>query len=210
MMRRTTRLLKISLAVLFALGAARGAHAQNGNTQISESQGAPKVEIAFGYTYMRSDIVVTGSSFNMNGGSGSVAFNLKSWLGIVGDVGFDAQGNVAASGLDVNITTYQAGPRISFRRRHLVPFAQVLAGFGHAGGTLYTTSLGVGLAPIGTSNAFVLTAGGGVDWKLHHGIGIRIIQAEYLYSQFANGPGNNNRQNNLRLSAGLVLSFGHR
>ena len=79
-MRRTTRLLKISLAVLFALGAARGAHAQNGNTQISESQGAPKVEIAFGYTYMRSDIVVTGSSFNMNGGSGSVAFNLKSWL----------------------------------------------------------------------------------------------------------------------------------
>lgn len=205
MMRRTTRLLEIFMAALFALGTAQGAMAQN--VQATQAEGAPKVEISLGYTYMRSDLVVSGTSFNMNGGSGSVAYNLKSWLGIVGDFGVTTQGNVAQTGLDLNIETYQFGPRISWRKKRLVPFAQALFGIGHAAGTLYTSSLGVGLAPLGTSNAFVLTAGGGVDWKLHHSIAIRIIQAEYLYSQFANGA-SSNRQNNLRLSAGLVISFG--
>jgi opacity protein-like surface antigen len=71
-----------------------------------------------------------------------------------------------------------------------------------------TSSLGAGLAPLGTSNAFVLTAGGGLDWKLNSTIGIRVFQAEYLYTQFQNEK--NDTQNNFRFSAGIVLSFGKR
>ena len=46
-----------------------------------------------------------------------------------------------------------------------------------------------------------------MDWKLSPRIGVRVFQAEYLYSQFLNGNGN--RQDNLRLSAGIVINFGN-
>jgi hypothetical protein len=94
----------------------------------------------------------------------------------------------------------------------LVPFGQVLLGGGHATGTLYTTSLGNGAAPLGANNGFMLTAGGGVDWKMNHTIGIRLVQTEYLYSTFLNAAGSpgKNHQNNVRISAGVVLSFGKR
>jgi hypothetical protein len=62
------------------------------------------------------------------------------------------------------------------------------------------------VSPLGTNNAFLFTAGGGAGWKLSPRIEIRLIQAEYWHSQFLNGNGN--RQDNLRLSSGVVFSFG--
>jgi len=62
---------------------------------------------------------------------------------------------------------------------------------------------------LGANNAFLFTAGGGADWRLTPRIGIRLVQAEYLHSQFLNGSGNSNRQDNLRLSTGVVFSFGN-
>jgi len=196
-MRRIHILLAIFLAAVFALGSAPSAQAQD----------APKWEIFGGYTYMRANIIVSGASFNMNGGSGSVAYNLTNWFGLVGDVGVTHQGAVAGKPFSLTVTTYEFGPRVSWRNHtHLTPFAQVLIGGGHAGGTLYTTSLGTGLAPLGTSNDFNFTAGGGVDWKINHGFSVRLAQAEYLHTQFLNA--NNNSQGNFRLSTGVVFSFG--
>jgi hypothetical protein len=65
----------------------------------------------------------------------------------------------------------------------------------------------VGSHRSGANKGFVLTAGGGLDWKLTSAIGIRLFQAEYLYSQFQNGGTYGNHQNNLRISAGIVLNF---
>ena len=198
-MRRIHILLAIFLAAVFALGTARTAHAQD----------APKWEIFGGYSYMRSNIIVSGAQFNMNGGSGSVAYNLTNWFGLVGDIGVTHQGAVAGKPFSLTVPTYEFGPRVSWRNHsHLTPYIQVLIGGGHAGGTLYTTSLGTGLAPLGTSNDFNFTAGGGVDWKLNHGYSIRLAQAEYLHTQFLNA--NNNSQSNFRLSTGVVFSFGNR
>jgi hypothetical protein len=197
MMRRSHILLAIFLAAVFALGSAPSAHAQD----------APKWEIFGGYSYMRSNIIVSGTPFNLNGGSGSVAYNLTNWFGLVGDFGVTHQGAVAAKPFSLTVTSYEFGPRVSWRNHtHLTPFAQILLGGGHAGGTLYTTSLGTGLAPLGTSNDFNFSVGGGVDWKLNHGFGIRLAQAEYLHTQFLNA--NNNSQSNFRLSTGVVFSFG--
>jgi hypothetical protein len=56
------------------------------------------------------------------------------------------------------------------------------------------------------NNAFVLTGGAGVDWKVSPRIAIRLLQADYLHSEFLNGGGN--RQENIRLSTGVVFSFG--
>jgi hypothetical protein len=74
-MRRTHILLGILVAGIFTLGSAPSAYAQD----------APKWEIFGGYTYMRANIVVNGNQFNMNGGSGSVAYNLNNWFGFGND-----------------------------------------------------------------------------------------------------------------------------
>jgi hypothetical protein len=198
-MRRIHILLAIFVAGIFALGSAPPAHAQD----------APKWEIFGGYTYMRANIVVTGTQFNMNGGSGSVAYNLTNWFGLVGDFGVTHSGTTGTQPFSLTVTTYEFGPRVSWRNHtKLTPFAQVLIGGGLENGTLYTSSLGSGLAPLGTSNDFNFTAGGGMDWKINHGFSVRLAQAEYLHTQFANA--NNNSQSNFRLSTGVVFSFGQR
>jgi hypothetical protein len=204
--RRNLWFVTFSLALL-ALGIADDARAQViGVYQPAKSQ----IEVFGGYSYMRSTAVTSSTPINLNGASSSVVFYVRNWLGLVGDLGFYHQGNVAASGYSLTVSSYQFGPRLRLRNHtHLTPFGQFLLGAGHAGGTLYTRSLGPGLSPLGANNSFVLTGGGGVDWKLNPRIGVRVFQAEYLYSQFLNGSGNGNRQDNLRLSAGIVFSFGN-
>ncbi len=206
-MRRTLQVLKLAIAITFALSVAQVASAQG----VGATGNLPRVDLFGGYSYMRATTVVSGTTINLNGGSGSLAYNFNSWLGIVGDVGVYHQGSITANNLSLTVSSYQLGPRISLRNHsRLIPFGQVLLGAGHAGGTLYTSSLGGGLAPLGTSNAFVLTAGAGVDCKVNRRVGIRVLQAEYLYTQFKNGANHGDEQNNVRLSVGFVLSFGKR
>jgi hypothetical protein len=206
-MRRTWQGLRLLILAWIALGAAQAVRGQ----ALKTGEQAPSVEIFGGYSYLRADTLDTSHPFGLNGVSGSVAYNFNRVVGVVADFGFYHQGSVTGNGLSLNLSSYQVGPRFSLRnRRHLTPFAQALVGAGHAGGTLYTSSLGPGVAPLGTSSALMVTTGVGLDWKLNHSLGIRVIQAEYLYSQFPNGTAGDNRQNNVRLSAGVVLSFGHR
>jgi opacity protein-like surface antigen len=196
-MRRTNILLVIFLAAVFALASAPSAKAQD----------TPKWEVFGGYTYMHANIVINNSTFNMNGGSGSVAYHLTDWFALVGDVGITHQGAVAAKPFSLTITTYEFGPRVIWQNHsHITPYAQILIGGGHASGTLYTTSLGTGLAPIGASNDFNFSAGGGVDWKIKHNFSVRLAQSEYLHTQFPNGV--NASQSNFRLSTGVVFAFG--
>lgn len=210
-MRRALRLLTISLAALLALGAAPAARAQTLGTS-DETASTPKLEIFGGYSYMNANIVISGPRVSLNGASGSVAHNFNKCIGAVADFGVYGQGNVAAESRSLTVSSFLFGPRVSWRGHNFVPFAQVLLGAGHATGTLYTTSLGNGTAPLGASSGFMLTAGGGVDWKLRPTIAIRIIQTEYMYSQFLNvaASPDSNRQNNIRISTGVVFSFGQR
>jgi outer membrane immunogenic protein len=166
-----------------------------------------ELELFGGYSYMRSNIVFSGAPLSANGGSASVVIYLRDWFGIVGDFGLYEQRNVAGQVSSLAFSTYQFGPRLRFPQViHVTPFAQFLWGAGHAGGTTYTRSLGFGVPPLGANNAFVLTAGGGADWKVSPRIAIRLVQADYLHSEFLNGGGN--RQENVRLSTGVVFSFG--
>jgi len=198
---KSTKRSWILLTALFfaALLAGAPAHAQD----------APKIDLFGGYSYVHANVVITGTGINLNGGSASVAYNVNHWFGVAFDFGGYMQGNVANSGASLTFETFLAGPRFSLRTRSkLTPFVQVLLGGGHAGGTVYTSPLGSALAPLGTSNAFAFTAGGGLDLKVSSAISLRLFQADYMYTQFSNA--NNNRQNNLRLSAGIVFNFGRR
>jgi opacity protein-like surface antigen len=64
-----------------------------------------------------------------------------------------------------------------------------------------------------SKNAFAMTVGGGMDYKINKKFALRLVQAEYLYTHFGNGCefaicSNNNNQNSFRLKSGIVMSWG--
>lgn len=182
----------------------------------------PRVELFLGYSYLRG--VPTLSPGNrmdfLNGGSASIAFNLNRYLGLVGDFGgFDASEleltGAGASPAQVSNAsgtafTYMAGPRLSFRKYdRITPFAQVLFGGIHASQVTLSGCAGALCTPLPTENSFALTAGGGIDLSIHRHIDFRLVQAEYLMTNFANlSTGVRDAQNDIRLSSGLVFGFG--
>ena len=88
------------------------------------------------------------------------------------------------------------GPRINLgRRSKATPFAHILFG---AGRTIVDSP----------QNAFAMSAGGGVDFKVSEQFAIRPLQAEYFLTKFTDGA--SNRQNDFRYSAGVVFRFGTR
>jgi hypothetical protein len=150
----------------------------------------PQAELYVGYDYMR--VNSGGSSFNFNGGGGQFAYNASNWLGIVGDLG----GYYTRKGFTGGIFSYLFGPRINLRGHgKATPFVQVLLGGARS----------IEVSPL---NAFAMTAGGGLDFKISEHFAIRPFQAEYFLTKFTDSA--SNRQNNFRYSAGIVFQFGTR
>ena len=135
-----------------------------------------------------------GATADFNGGSGSLSYNLTPWLGVVGDFGGYHWTN---SGGNANIVTYLFGPKLSYHRGRVTPFVQALFGGAHESGSSFNVSV--------SEDAFAAALGGGVDWNATPRIGIRLLQVEYLLTKFDDGF--NNRQNNARVSAGVVFRF---
>lgn len=162
---------------------------------------APKFEVFAGYSYLQANPGVTGvDSFHLHGGNASVAYNITSWLGGVADFGGYNNGNILDSGKSGTLSTYLFGPRVTYRRfGKITPFGQVLFGTAHANAAAFNT--------VGTQNAFAMTAGGGVDYKLFDHLSIRPFQTEYLLTRFKEGTLGTRDQNNLRVSTGFVFRF---
>ncbi len=170
------------------------------------AQDYPKLEVSAGYSYIRTN--AANSNGNLNGGSGSIAFNLNHWFGIVGDIGGYKLTSLTVSGRSVagvngTAVSYLFGPRISFRGDRVTPFVQALFGGRHFTDITSTGST----TPLTTANnKFAMTAGGGLDVKVATHFSIRVIQAEYLLVRATNqttGAGQTN--NNVRISAGIVI-----
>src|SRR5262249_54573316 len=125
---------------------------------------------------------------------------------------------------------FMAGPRFTYRKMHRVqPYVQ-----GVFGGVYYTASNQVfGLVPaapflpgviipilppegspisarLGASQtAFAMAAGLGFDVRLSHRISFRPVAVDYYMTRLRNvGPLGDNRQDNLRASAGFTMNFG--
>jgi opacity protein-like surface antigen len=162
----------------------------------------PRFEAFAGYSFLHSNDSIFGTAYtyNFNGGSGQVAYNFTNMFSVVGDFGgytTDSYSNGAL--LNTNVISYLVGPRVSFRSfgSRIVPFAQFLVGGARIANSITN--------PAVSDNEFALAVGGGVDYKLTHYIWIRPIQAEYFLTKFTDGD--NDRQNNFRYSAGVVLKF---
>jgi outer membrane protein OmpA-like peptidoglycan-associated protein/opacity protein-like surface antigen len=187
------------------------------------SFGTPRAEWFLGYSYLRA--VPAPSDGNrlvwLHGGSTSIAFNFNRYFGIVGDFGGfdDSETLLARTGAnssstvnsDGTVFTYLAGPRLSFRSHERVtPFVQALFGGVHASEVSLTSGCtGTGCTVLPVENKFAMTAGGGLDVRVHRHFALRLIQAEYLRTSFANySTGEGASQNDMRLSSGVVFLFG--
>ncbi len=193
----------------------------------AQSDSTPKVELFLGYSYWRA---VPDSIRNridgMNGGSTSLAYNFNRRVGLVADfagfrvdsleftspgAAFTPSRNVDAKS---NVFTVMFGPRVSFRDHgKFTPFLQVLGGVAHADDvTLDNCTAPVyACTPLLKQNAFTMTAGGGVDYRLNHRLALRLFQAEFLLTRFqdpTSATGADGWQSNVRLSTGLVFRFG--
>lgn len=163
-------------------------------------------ELGVDYNYVHTNAPPRGCGcFSMNGGNGWLAYNWTRSLAVVGEVASQHASNIAGSGTDLTLTSYLFGTRYSWRKAgHFVPFAQVLLGGAHAGGDFAPARTGFA----GSSNAFAMILGGGLDVTLSKRFAVRTFQADYYLTRFANAV--NDHQNNLRISAGLVLRLGQR
>ena len=147
---------------------------------------AQSFDASVSYSYFR----LGGSGgTNQNGVSGSLAYNYKSWLGIVGDFGGY---HASPLGVSLNTYTYLFGPRVTLRNPSKInPFAQALFG-----GSRITIGSGGG-----SFNQFAYSVGGGVDIGLLPHLAFR-PQVDYVG---LNTSGS--RTNCTRVSAGFVIHF---
>jgi len=162
-----------------------------------------KLDLSADYSYLRANSSGGGGSFNSQGGNVTGTWNWKPWLGVAGDVaGYNFGGQ--PPGVKGRLFTFTAGPRLCSRseRTRWVFFAHALAGYAHLSGSVDDQSA--------SANGFALIAGGGADWRVFPGLAVRVFEADYLMTRvtrLTNTPG---IQNDVRLSAGLVVYFGRR
>jgi hypothetical protein len=143
---------------------------------------AQKVEIYGGAQYEHLE-----SSYNAVGWNASLTGNFKHVLGITADF----SGVYNSHRVRSSVYTYAIGPVLTARLPVVQPFVHAL--FGAA--TLSTSG--------GNATAFAMLVGGGLDLGLRKGIGIRLVQADWLMTQF----GNTTQNSQGRASAGLVIKF---
>jgi outer membrane immunogenic protein len=197
--------IKCTFVLLLAIAAV---FARSGSAQTPQpTPDKPlRAELAIDYSYVRSNAPPAGCTcFNMNGGSATFAWPVKpGHFALAGDITIDHAGSIGASGYSLTLSTFTGGVRYLPRTGHsrVQPYGQVLAGAVHSSGTL-VEGTNPGAANAGA--AFAANIGGGIDLKASRRFAIRLIEADYLVTTVDNSS--NNHQNNLRISAGVVVRF---
>jgi len=169
-------------------------------------------------------------NFNLYGWNATVTENVNRWLGADFDFSglyglpipaFLCSASSPSNGASCFTTTpvpatvitkihaFTFGPRFSMRRfGRVVPFAHVRLGVAHLIENIEGSSI---FLPTGdllrnhteaSDTAFVVSPGAGLDFTLSRRIAIR-FEGDYFMTRFYN-----ERQDNLRASAGLVFQFG--
>ncbi len=172
-----------------------------------EAAETPKIEVGLNYSFLRVNPGGALSSYNANGGFGTVQYNFSKSFGVVADLGANYVGS--ANGVQIGNTSFEYlfGPRYTWRHSRFSPYVQTLFG-----GERFSNGFNPASANplLGTSqNNFAAAFGGGLDVTVSNHIAVKPIQVEYLMTQFAPGSGNpTSVSNNVRYSTGLVFRFG--
>jgi hypothetical protein len=126
-------------------------------------------------------------SYNAVGWNASFTANLNSVLGFTGDF----SGVYKSKTISTSAHTYTFGPALTLHTPVFQPFVHSLFG-------VATSSVG------GTnSSAFAMFLGGGLDIGLRKGVGVRLPQVDWLFTEF----GSHHQTHQVRISAGVVVKF---
>jgi len=172
---------------------------------LASAQAASRANVFVGYSYYNTDLSSIGRASAGVGWEASLEVKAFHWVSLVGDMDthygtqafplcqvFPNSGLVCTSySADIIERNFLGGPRVSFPVGNFRPFAELLAGYAHVNAGNFT----------GTDNSFAAGLGGGVDCNVTRRFAWR-FQGDYLRTQFFGA-----RQNNVRISTGLVLRF---
>ena len=190
------RIRSIVFAAILSLVAAVAA---SGQALPSASLGGG--DVALTYHYVRTNTLGQCGCFSLTGLGLSAAWYFRPPLAAVAEASVEhtAQG---PSGGSLTLTSYLAGARYLLRHSGettgIQPFAEILAGMGHAGGGV--------AGPGDKSNSLVARVGGGIDLPVSPRFAIRVIRFDYDLTTFNNGV--NNHQNNLLIATGIIYKWG--
>jgi len=168
------------------------------HAQALPAGGALALDIGGSYTAIHANAPPAQCGcFYMTGFSASVAVKASHGIGFVFDYGRTNNSNVNGTTHNLTLATYMQGVRYSILQSHkLVPFGEALIGFGHTQSNYVIDHNATGFAYAG---------GGGVDLKVSSRFDVRPVEFLYLKTDIPNAV--NNRQNQYRMSAGLIYHF---
>jgi opacity protein-like surface antigen len=169
------------------------------------AQDKPKVEVFGGYSYLRTDDDFLLDNLNLHGWNAAVTGNINKWFGITGDFSGHYNDYQISPGVRADISghIFLTGPQLAYRKNDVwQPFVHVLVGAARQHISVPTATGRVK----NTDTAFAMALGGGLDAHIAKHLAVRLFQTDYVLTTFDDGD--NNAQNNFRLSTGLVLRLG--
>jgi outer membrane protein OmpA-like peptidoglycan-associated protein/opacity protein-like surface antigen len=186
-----------------------------GSPAAAQDQPAPKWELFGGYSFLYPNATVHGVlplgllplssnlESNPRGGGVGVTYNFNRWVGFTLDASEQlASGEVGvAKRIDDNaFWNVSAGPKFTYRTKHFSPFAEALLGdhdlspdaFHHV-------------------NKLGFMVGAGLDMNLSRHFALRLIRADYVFSNYRYGPSSVTPATDIRgvrVQTGIVILLG--
>ena len=187
----------------------------------------PRFEFFVGGTYAEAGLFNAGHWAGLSGWDSSLGLNATSWLGVVVEGGqyfgtskipqavpapFPTQIYEPAADPTFNAATreynFLFGPQFARRKyARWTPIAELL--YGHQGVRGVATPLIAGPLQTEVSSGRALVAGGGLDYKINPRLALR-LKADYLLTNTAFSLLGKEKQDNFRVSVGLVIRSVHK
>src|SRR5579863_2351403 len=186
-----------------------------GTPAAAQDQPAPTWEIFGGYSFLYPNSTVHGVlplglqplssnlESNARGGGASITYNFNRWVGLTldGSKNWSAGETTVAKRIDdAGFSNVSLGPKFTYRTEHFAPFFEVLLGAHN-------------LSPDAFHDItkFGFMAGAGLDVNVSRHVALRLIRADYVFSNYQFGAANVTPATDLRgvrVQTGVVLMFG--
>jgi hypothetical protein len=170
--------------------------------------------LEFGLAYNYINVLNAQDVKDLHGFDASLFCNLNRWLALGGDFIGGFGNNTSRDGSNIETVRldrflFLFGPRLNVRPKERVSiFGQASFGGVHDNNDVKVRGLNHFSSDTSTSaDAWAFDVSVGADWRLTNNLSWRIIQAGYLGANFSSSS-NNDWQSNLRISTGVVWSFG--
>jgi peptidoglycan-associated lipoprotein len=188
---RSAALLVLALALPWAV------HAQ-AISMGGVSDSISRFELGANYNYFHANAPPGQCGcFSLNGGSGTVVYNITSRWAAVADLTLGHANNVNNSGQNITIFNYLFGPRYTRRMRsRFVPYGQILLGGAKEDVNFEFTI---------NRQSFGLLAGGGVTTPLKNRFRLTLGEVDWIHTRIPNAV--NNSQNDIRIATGVTFNL---